>query len=195
MVYIIYKTTNKLNGKFYIGKHQTFNPNDGYLGSGKGIRDAIKKYGRENFFKEVLFIFDTEEEMNAKEKEILTKEFVSTNENYNKGVGGEGGAQFTGRKHSEETKNRIKEKLKGSKLSDSSRKKISECNKKRKLSEETRNKLSEKTKLRFKEMTSNERAEFSNSVKSGMNILRGDAVVAEGAHNPLVGGANPPLAT
>ncbi len=41
MYYVIYKTTNLVNGKFYIGKHQTNDLNDGYIGSGKILRLAI----------------------------------------------------------------------------------------------------------------------------------------------------------
>ena len=72
MYYTIYKVTNKLNGKFYIGKHQTKKVDDAYYGSGKAIKEAIQKYGVENFYKEVLFIFDTEDDMNNKEKELIT---------------------------------------------------------------------------------------------------------------------------
>jgi len=41
--YTIYKTTNNLNGKFYIGQHQTTILDDNYLGSGTSILNAIKK--------------------------------------------------------------------------------------------------------------------------------------------------------
>lgn len=157
-----------LNGKFYIGKHQTNDPNDSYMGSGEAIKAAIKKYGRENFRKEVLFIFECEEEMNNKEKEILTEEFVSSNSNYNKGIGGEGGPQFKGKKHSEETKKRIKQKLKGTKLSDEAKAKISEANRKRKLSDETRKKLSLRAKNRFSSMNDEDRISFSEAVKRGL---------------------------
>lgn len=104
MLYTIYKVTNKINGKIYIGKHQTENPNDSYFGSGKFIKSAIKKYGKENFIKEVLFVFETELEMNQKEKELITEEFISRKDTYNAGVGGEGGPHFKGKSHSKETK-------------------------------------------------------------------------------------------
>lgn len=91
MFYTIYKTTNKINGKIYIGKHQTKNLDDGYKGSGKHLWGAIKKYGIENFEKEILFIFDNETEMNIKEAEIVNEDFVKENTNYNLCPGGKGG--------------------------------------------------------------------------------------------------------
>ena len=50
---VIYKTTNIVNGKYYVGQHHT-DIDDGYLGSGKLILLAIKKYGRHNFVREIL---------------------------------------------------------------------------------------------------------------------------------------------
>jgi len=49
---IIYKTTNIANGKIYVGKDKNNNPN--YLGSGVILEQAIEKYGRQSFQKEVL---------------------------------------------------------------------------------------------------------------------------------------------
>jgi hypothetical protein len=89
--YTIYKTTNKINGKIYIGKHQTKNLDDDYIGSGKHLWNAIKKHGIENFEKEILFVFDNEPEMNAKEAELVTEKFVLENTNYNICPGGQGG--------------------------------------------------------------------------------------------------------
>lgn len=83
-----------INGKIYIGKHKTNNINDDYLGSGKLFNYSIEKYGVENFKKEILFIFDTEQEMNDKEKELVTVEFISHETNYNIKEGGQGGFDY-----------------------------------------------------------------------------------------------------
>lgn len=105
--YIIYKTTNLINGKVYIGKHVTVDLNDGYLGSGKLLRRAIVKYGIENFNKEILHVFDNEADMNAKEAELVTKEFVLQETNYNLCVGGQGGFSYINRTRDHNAHNRM----------------------------------------------------------------------------------------
>lgn len=92
--YLIYKITNLVNGKIYIGKHKTDNPDDGYLGSGKLLWKAFDKYGIENFKKEILFDFETEEEMNSKEAELVNESFVAREDTYNLTLGGNGGWNF-----------------------------------------------------------------------------------------------------
>lgn len=89
--YTIYKITNKINGKIYIGKHQTKDLNDDYMGSGKRLWLAIKKYSIENFEKEILFVFDNENDMNTKEAELVTEEFCLREDTYNLCPGGKGG--------------------------------------------------------------------------------------------------------
>ena len=163
MKYIIYKITNTLNDKIYIGKHQTENINDNYLGSGLALEKAIKRYGKQNFKKEILFIFDTEYEMNEKEKELVTESFIATNKTYNMGIGGEGGPHFKGKKHSDKTKQKLSEISKGRKFSEEAKLKISEANRRRVLSDETKRKLSEKAKLRFQ--NENNRKKHSELMK------------------------------
>lgn len=89
--FLIYKTTNLLNGKIYIGKHETFNKDDGYMGSGKYLKRSISKYGLENFKREILFECSSEDEMNLKEAELVTEEFCDRKDTYNICPGGKGG--------------------------------------------------------------------------------------------------------
>jgi hypothetical protein len=91
MLYIIYKILNKVNDKFYIGTHKTKNINDGYMGSGLYITRAIKKYGIENFQKEILHIFTNKKEAFAMEKELVNKDLLSDPMCYNLKEGGQGG--------------------------------------------------------------------------------------------------------
>lgn len=174
MKYTIYKTTNTVNNKIYIGKHQTENINDSYLGSGVSLEKAVKKYGKESFVKEILYVFDNEEEMNSKEKELVTEEFIKRKDNYNKSLGGEGGSNFKGKKHTDETKQKLSEIAKKRIYSEETRNKISEGNRKRVISEETKLKLSEKAKLRFWDEES--RKKHSDLMKQHYkNISRDDS--------------------
>lgn len=112
MYFTVYKITNKINGKFYIGKHQTKNINDHYMGSGKAIRAALKYYGRSNFEKTILKLCANENEMNLFEKQLVTEELVNNTNSYNLGVGGEGGPHFKGKQHSAVTKEKIRQNYK-----------------------------------------------------------------------------------
>lgn len=89
--YTIYKITNNINGKYYIGKHITENLNDSYMGSGKLIKKAIEKYGIENFTKTILYCCDNEKEMNVMENSLIKLE---DNSIYNLQPGGIGGFTY-----------------------------------------------------------------------------------------------------
>lgn len=99
MYYIIYETINKITGRKYIGKHITENINDNYLGSGIYLQKAIKKYGRENFQKKVLFVFENETDMNNKEKELVNEELINDTNYYNISLGGQGGITVLYKNH------------------------------------------------------------------------------------------------
>jgi hypothetical protein len=73
---IIYKITNLLNNKIYVGKSELNNPN--YYGSGTYITRAIKKYGKENFKKEILFESEEYNLVLLNEKEIYWIEFLDS---------------------------------------------------------------------------------------------------------------------
>ena len=88
-MFIVYKITNLINFKYYIGVHKTDNPADNYMGSGTAIRNSIKKHGIENFKKEIIAKFDCKEDAYNLEYEI-TEEFNS-DMMYNMKRGGIGG--------------------------------------------------------------------------------------------------------
>lgn len=95
MYYTIYKTTNLINGKIYIGYHSTKNPNDDYLGSGKLLNQAIEKNGADKFIKQVLYTFTSKEEALQKERELVNEDFINRKDTYNIKLGGEGGWDHT----------------------------------------------------------------------------------------------------
>ena len=89
--YGIYKITNKVNGKMYIGKHTTDNLDDGYLGSGVYICNAVKKYGKEAFTKEWLEFAENAEDLNYLERMYVDEEWIARPDTYNLKLGGYGG--------------------------------------------------------------------------------------------------------
>lgn len=92
MNHFIYKTTNLINNKIYVGVHSSKTLTDSYLGSGKILNKAIKKYGKENFKREILFVCDTKEEAYDIEEIMVCENFIKRFDVYNSKVGGKGAA-------------------------------------------------------------------------------------------------------
>ena len=95
----IYKTTNLLNGKYYVGMHSTSKLNDGYLGSGKKLRRSIRKYGKDNFRLEILEFFDSREELVKREKQLINENMIKDKLCMNLKPGGSGGFCNEDHKH------------------------------------------------------------------------------------------------
>ncbi len=198
---IVYKTTNLINGKIYIGQDTNNDPN--YIGSGKIIKEAIRKYGKCNFSKEILEKCDSIQSLN--EREIYWISFYDSTNNqigYNILKGGLGSAGF---KQSEEVVIKIKENNKSDKFreimsSPEVSEKISQGQKNstkkkelhssieykekmgnslkgRKFSDEHKKKLSES--LKGKKKTEEHQANLSESLKNTEKL--------KGENNPFYG--------
>lgn len=173
-MYCIYRIINKINGKTYIGQHKYKKLNDNYMGSGVLITKAKKKYGIENFKKEILeFDIPNVDLANDWEQMYILFERVKGKAEYNIANGGNGNKGFhhseetrikmseanegripwnKGKHWSEETKRIISEKTKGRPSSmkckhhsEETKRKISKAHKGKCLSEETKRKISEST--------------------------------------------------
>lgn len=119
---VIYQTTNLINGKKYIGRDAWNRPS--YIGGGKALKDAIKKYGKENFKKEILEHCHSKEHLLEREEYWLKYYNVVEDPNYYNMItssnGWEKGKErpdLVGRKHSIETRKLISKNGKGKKKS------------------------------------------------------------------------------
>ena len=111
----VYETTNKINGMIYVGIHflEERDPiHDGYLGSGDRIIRAVKKYGKENFKKRIIGVYDTRQEAMLIEQQIVTPEFIKDEKTYNIIVGGNFCSSLCGELHPSWGKKHTKESLK-----------------------------------------------------------------------------------
>lgn len=90
MPYCVYKITNKINNKIYVGFHTIKNCNldDGYMGSGKLIQRAINIHGVENFEKEIIKIFHNRKDAESLEYDIVNEDFIKRDDTYNIVTGG-----------------------------------------------------------------------------------------------------------
>ena len=208
-MYYVYRITNKINSKTYIGQHKYKKLDDNYMGSGKLIRRAQKKYGIENFEKEILYsriqYKTTADDM---EKFAIAKERAIGKAEYNIADGGQGGTLRRGKTpwnkgkcHSSETKRKISEAKKGKQawnkgkpISDEQRMKISETlkghiawNKGIHRSEETKRKISEARKGRPSSMKGKHRSEEakikqSEAMKGRQSWKKGLKLGPNGTH-------------
>lgn len=95
----IYITTNKINNKKYIGQRKLANnsSDDAYLGSGTYLLNAIKKYGRDNFYRETIEYANSKEELNELEEYYISKyRATESDDYYNIHAGGRSGNKFAG---------------------------------------------------------------------------------------------------
>lgn len=89
--FLVYKTINLIKGEYYIGIHITEDIEDDYLGSGKRLKHAIEKHGRDIFKKEILAVFDNPHDMFKMEEELVNEETLKDPLCLNLKVGGCGG--------------------------------------------------------------------------------------------------------
>lgn len=99
MPYHLYKITNDINKRVYVGVHKSNNPNDSYYGSGIAIRKAIKKYGRKHFKKEIIASYKTAKPAYEHERKMVNEEFVNKRSTYNMTIGGKGGFDYINSLH------------------------------------------------------------------------------------------------
>jgi group I intron endonuclease len=149
-MYFVYKITNLINKKIYIGKtndvpgrwlkHLSIARNE-TPGDYSYIHRAINKYGVDSFIIETIDECQTEEESLAKEIEYITL-YDSQNRKvgYNLTMGGDG---ISGHKHSDESKEKNRQAHLGKEASLETRLKMSESHKGSKRTESTKQKMRE----------------------------------------------------
>jgi 6-pyruvoyl-tetrahydropterin synthase len=186
----IYKITNTINGKIYIGKDTTDNPL--YLGSGKLIKLSIKKYGKKNFKKEI--IEECDDYYLLSEREMYWIDFYNStdlNIGYNISKGGDGGDTLSNNPNLNIIKEKISNKMKKRVFSDEHKKNLSKnhnstVNRKGKTYEEIYNdefakeykkKLSE-SRRKYK----NEKERLGENYEKVINILKEKM---SGKNNPM----------
>lgn len=203
----IYVTTNLVNGKQYIGSHYG-RESDSYLGSGAIFKNALKKYGKENFIRDILIECEINDNLILEQKyisdlntlypngynltknggfNIFTEELRSKLSNKKKGRVGPN----KGKKFSEETRRKMSEARKGIKLgscSEEIKEKIRQSNLGKKRSIETKRKLSKS--LSGRKLSEQTKEKMSNFQKGRIKSEEERKNISEskkGQKNPIYG--------
>jgi hypothetical protein len=146
----VYLTVNKVNGKAYVGQHHAPVFTNKYLGSGYGIVNAIKKYGKNNFEVQLLVYCQTQKELDEEEVyHIATYRKLFGKELYN--IANGGGSPMAGRSCAESTKVKISNANKGRVKSQETRDKIGKAHKGKIISQITKGKMSSSRKQCIKD--------------------------------------------
>lgn len=199
----LYKTECLVNGKLYIGISINQKNKKNYLGSGIALKEAIKKYDKENFKKTILIDnVNSLEELNRLEKEYIKKYNCFCPIGYNIDLGGKGNGNHsdttkkkisktkTGIKHTKEQIAKNRESHIGLTLTDETKKKIGKSNKgntpwnkgkkmSKEFSEKIRNiivgSVRDKKQVAFKNIKSGEVKEFDGIIKAAefFNVSNG----------------------
>ena len=91
MYFTVYETVCLVTGKSYIGKHKTKVIDDKYLGSGRDLIAAVRVFGKDNFVKKILFVFDKDWQMDVAERILVVRD---SDISYNISCGGKGGWDY-----------------------------------------------------------------------------------------------------
>lgn len=107
MYHFIYETTNNVNGKLYRGAHSSETLDDKYLGSGLGLKRAIREYGKDNFTRKIIAFAQSQTELYQLENTLVDKEWCARSDTYNMKPGGKGAPKgdnhhYYGKRPSEE---------------------------------------------------------------------------------------------
>ncbi len=175
---IIYKTTNIITGKIYIGQDKNNNPN--YLGSGKILIQSIEKHGRENFKKEIIEHCSTKEQLDLAEMHWISY-YESTNRDigYNIAAGGSGGDTISNHPNKDLISEKISKSNAGRKpwntgtkgkigWSEESKRKNSESNIGKKRNEETKKNISIARKRWWETLPVEKREEISKNLSEAL---------------------------
>lgn len=186
MIGYIYKTTDRTNGKIYVGKkHSETFLGESYLGSGKILKNCIKVHGRQHFTVEMLDSADTLEELNQKERYYI-KKYNSRDRSvgYNISEGGDGviGVQAWNKGQTVSTNPKL---AKSQQAKDNISKVLREKWKTEKKSQKSGFKCGKRTAEQNKENSSRQLGKRWMYLSDGENIIKRSCVLSENINKYL----------